>query len=157
LTLGTAYVYFLASNGRPVANCHRFPSSNFERRLVTVEEMQTLWEEVLENLGKGIKPNLGKIARKKGYKQNTADNPKNITDTKSYKEVINPVVRAMEKERDAAIKMMSKVRNKAKYRDFADAIDKLTKNIQLLTGGKTENNGVEELAESINNWITNSK
>jgi hypothetical protein len=50
LTLGTAYVYFLASNGRPVANCHRFPSSNFERRLVTVEEMQTLWEEVLENL-----------------------------------------------------------------------------------------------------------
>ncbi|NBW42982.1 MAG: hypothetical protein EBR29_04075 [Sphingobacteriia bacterium] len=50
LTLGTAYVYFLASNGRPVANCHRFPSSNFERRLVTVEEMQTLWEEVLEKL-----------------------------------------------------------------------------------------------------------
>ncbi|MFM9060798.1 MAG: GSCFA domain-containing protein [Bacteroidota bacterium] len=50
LTLGTAYVYFLASDGRPVANCHRFPSSNFERRLVTVEEMHVLWEEILEEL-----------------------------------------------------------------------------------------------------------
>jgi len=50
LTLGTSYVYFLASNGRPVANCHRFPSSNFVRRLVTVEEMQALWEEILEEM-----------------------------------------------------------------------------------------------------------
>jgi hypothetical protein len=50
LTLGTAYVYFLTSDGRSVANCHRFPSSNFERRLVTVEEMHVLWEEILEEL-----------------------------------------------------------------------------------------------------------
>lgn len=50
LTLGTAYVYFLGSDGRPVANCHRFPSTNFERRLVTVEEMHVLWEEILEEL-----------------------------------------------------------------------------------------------------------
>ncbi|MFZ9679809.1 MAG: GSCFA domain-containing protein [Bacteroidia bacterium] len=50
LTLGTAYVYFLASDGRPVANCHRFPAAHFERRLVTVEVMQALWEELLEQI-----------------------------------------------------------------------------------------------------------
>ena len=114
-------------------------------------------KDISESVGKGKKIILGEILKKNGYSESTSKTPSRVTDTASFKEEINPVVRAMERERDAAIKMMSKVRNKAKYRDFADAIDKLTKNIQLLTGGRTENGGLEELATSINNWITNSK
>ena len=114
-------------------------------------------KDISESIRRGKKVNLGKIIRKNGYSEQTSKSPQLVTETISFKEEINPVVRAMERERDAAIKMMSKVRNKAKYRDFADAIDKLTKNIQLLTGGKTENGGIEELATSINNWIKSSK
>ena len=114
-------------------------------------------KDISESVGKGKKIILGEILKKNGYSESTSKTPSRVTETISFKEEINPVVRAMERERDAAIKMMSKVRNKAKYRDFADAIDKLTKNIQLLTGGRTENGGLEELATSINNWITNSK
>lgn len=95
-------------------------------------------KEVLETIGKGKKPNLGKIARKKGYADNTADNPKLITETQSYQEVISPVVQALIDERDAVIKRLKKTRNKAKYRDLIDGLDKITKNIQLLTGGETE-------------------
>jgi dihydroneopterin aldolase len=100
-------------------------------------------KEVLENLGKGKRPNLGKIARKKGYKDNTADNPKNITETQSYKDVINPVVKALEIERRAVIERLKKTRSKAKYRDLIDGLDKITKNIQLLNGGKTSNDGIQ--------------
>lgn len=37
LTFGTAWVY--ERNGRPVANCHRQPASEFIRRRLTVEEI----------------------------------------------------------------------------------------------------------------------
>lgn len=96
-------------------------------------------KEVLETLGKGKRPNLGKIARKKGYANNTADNPKGITETKSYQEVMNPVVEALIQERKAIIERLKKTRSKAKYRDLIDGLDKITKNIQLLSGGKTAN------------------
>lgn len=41
ITLGTAFVYHLVENGcrgRVVANCHRVPAEQFERRLLSVEE-----------------------------------------------------------------------------------------------------------------------
>ena len=97
-------------------------------------------KEVLENLRQGKRPNLGKIALKKGYSAKTALNPKNITETKSYKEVIRPVVQRWEKEREritAAIEHHNL--DDESLRDKMDALDKLTKNIQLLSGGSTEN------------------
>lgn len=101
-------------------------------------------KEVLENLGNGKKPNLGKIARKKGYADNTADNPKNITETESYKEVITPIVEAMERERARIISELSnKDLTKEKFRDLIDGLDKITKNVQLLNGGKTSNDGIQ--------------
>jgi len=96
-------------------------------------------KEVLENLGKKKKINLGKIARKNGYAENTADNPKNITDTKSFQEEIEPVVKRLEKERDRVIKALAgKDLTEEKYHDLVDGLDKITKNIQLLTGGASE-------------------
>lgn len=38
LTLGTAYVYRRASDGRVVGNCHKLPQSHFTRSLASVEE-----------------------------------------------------------------------------------------------------------------------
>ena len=100
-------------------------------------------KEVLESLGKGKKINLGKIMRKNGYAGNTADNPKNVTETETFKGIVNPVVLALEEERKKIIERLKKTRNKAKYRDLIDGLDKVTKNIQLLSGGKTDNSGVQ--------------
>lgn len=97
--------------------------------------------DVSENIRKGKRVNLGKILQKNGYSKSTAESPSLVTNTKSYKEVIDPFVKAMMSERNAAIKAMAKVRDKAKYRDFTDALDKLTKNIQLLQGKDTEKFG----------------
>src|SRR3990167_4954078 len=95
--------------------------------------------EVLETLGRGKRPVLGKIALKKGYALKTSKNPKNITETKSYQSVISPLVVKLEEERDAIVEALKTTRSKAKYRDLIDGLDKITKNIQLLTGGATSN------------------
>lgn len=114
-------------------------------------------EEVLATIGRGEKPVLEKIAVQKGYSPKTArGNVKQIVETKSYQETIgnSPFVQAMIKERDEVIKRMQKTRGKAKYRDLTDALDKLTKNVQLLTGGKTENVGlIEEERKSVQTLI----
>lgn len=99
--------------------------------------------EVLETVRRGKRPVLGKIIRKHGYAKTTSTVPTQVTNTKSYQEGIAPIVEAMMNERDEVIKRMKKIRNKAKYRDMTDALDKLTKNIQLLTGGKTDNSGMK--------------
>ena len=100
--------------------------------------------EVLETIGKGEKPNLGKIIKKKGYAHKTSLNPQEVTNTKSYQDEISPVIRAMEKERERLIEALGKKNlSKEKYRDMVDGIDKLTKNTQLLNGGKTSNEKLE--------------
>ena len=39
LTFGTAYVYRLREDGRLVGNCHKFPAGDFDRRLLSVDEI----------------------------------------------------------------------------------------------------------------------
>jgi len=96
-------------------------------------------KEVVETLGKGKKVVLGEIIRRNGYADNTADNPKNITETESYKGVIAPYVERLKEERDRAFEAMStKDLDKVQYEDLVRATDSITKNIQLLSGGETE-------------------
>lgn len=108
-------------------------------------------KDVLESVGKGKRPILRNIIKKNGYKQNTADSPKQVTNTKSYKEVIDPVVKKLITERNRAIKAMAAKLPKAKYRDLVDAVDKTTKNIQLLTGKATTRFGISDLLDQIEN------
>lgn len=94
--------------------------------------------EVLVSVGKGRRPNITKIAIKKGYSPKTAGAGR-VQTTKSYKEEITPLVESLQLERREIIKRMRQVRSKAKYRDLVDGLDKITKNLQLLTGGSTAN------------------
>ena len=95
--------------------------------------------KVLDSLRKGKRPNLGKIIKESGYATTTSTVPTQVTNTKSYKKVVAPFVQKLEIERQRAIDAMKGKISKAKYRDLTDAIDKLTKNHQLLTGGATAN------------------
>lgn len=105
-------------------------------------------EEVLGTIGRGKIPNITKIAVKKGYSFKTADRGQ-VQKTKTYQSVIRPFVEKLEIERQRAIDAMAGMISKAKYRDLTDAIDKLTKNHQLLTGGATANvaHGVKLLSD----------
>ena len=112
-------------------------------------DAQNVAKEVLEKLGKGEKISLGEIARKNGYALSTADNPRNITETESYQRVLRPVLTQLESERQAILDRLPEVREKAKYRDLVEGLDKISKNIQLLSGGATENIAVAGVDISI--------
>ena len=101
-------------------------------------------EEVLETMGNQMRPNITKIAISKGYAPTTATSG-NVQKTKTYKITVSPFVKKIEAERNRAINAMKGKISKAKYRDLTDAIDKLTKNHQLLTGKATEHIQVKPL------------
>jgi hypothetical protein len=99
---------------------------------------QLVAQDVIKTLENGGKVNLGKIIKKRGYADSIAKNPDKVTKQPSYTDTIEPFVQKMLYERDKAIERMGKIRDKAKYRDLTDAIDKLTKNAQLLSGKETD-------------------
>lgn len=48
VTFGTAFVY--VHGGHVVANCHKFPSAQFERRRVQVSEIVGIWRPLMDRL-----------------------------------------------------------------------------------------------------------
>ena len=50
VTLGTARVYKLKKSDLIVSNCHKIPSEQFESKMLTVEEIVTLWIQQLDKL-----------------------------------------------------------------------------------------------------------
>lgn len=57
LTLGTAWLYELAENSEPVANCHKQPSKLFNKRLTGLDEMSNYLNKVFVLLNE-LNPNL---------------------------------------------------------------------------------------------------
>lgn len=101
------------------------------------EKQRKLIKLISENLSTtGLTKSLTQLMKDAGYSDSSSRQQAEIMNR--LDEEINPVVNAMIKERDAAIKRMAQIRGKAKYRDLTDAIDKLTKNAQLLSGKETE-------------------
>jgi hypothetical protein len=60
ITFGTARVYFHKRHNKPVSNCHKIAASEFDHRLLTVKEITTIWNSLLEEII-SKKPNI-KIA-----------------------------------------------------------------------------------------------
>ena len=107
-------------------------------------------EEVLETIGRGEIPSVNKIAPKKGYTKKTAKSG-NIQKTKTFQRIIEegkkPLLERLIIERDRALQAMKGKISKAKYRDLVDSVDKITKNVQLLSGGDTERvGGIKDLS-----------
>jgi GSCFA family len=50
VTLGSAFVYLLKENNKPVANCHRAPGDWFTKKLLPVEEMLAGLDETMHRL-----------------------------------------------------------------------------------------------------------
>ena len=120
-------------------------------------------QEVLETIGSGEKVILGEIIRNNGYADTTSLTPKLVTETKSYKDVVNPVVKRWEKERERlTTELESRILTEERYETVMKAIDIITKNIQLLSGKETEiisvNKEVEAITdEAIADYLANVK
>ncbi len=50
VTFGTARVYIFKKSRQIVSNCHKIPSAQFESKLLSVDEIVTLWEAQLDKL-----------------------------------------------------------------------------------------------------------
>lgn len=121
---------------------------------------QEVAKEVSENIRKGKRPNLGKIIRSKGYTESTSKSPQRVTDTKSYQEAISPIVDEYKKLQEKIMKELNRkgrTFTKEKLIFLSGSLKNTTHDLQLLTGGKTENNGIGELAEQLNSWINSKK
>lgn len=92
-------------------------------------------KDLVEN---GSHKTLKSVMIDAGYSENTAKAPQKLTESKGFIAEALPLIKRLEHARDQAIRRMAQTVDKATYRDTADAIDKLTKNIQLLSGGATE-------------------
>lgn len=50
ITFGTAWVYYRRQEGGVVANCHKVPASEFKRERLSVAEIVTEWQPLLQQL-----------------------------------------------------------------------------------------------------------
>ena len=101
--------------------------------MATTKQKQAV-AKIIENHG-----NVAKSMREVGYTEASARNPRNLTDSDGYKEEAASFLYKMEQERDRLINAMSQRElDKVQYRDMTGAVDKLTKNIELLSGNDTE-------------------
>jgi hypothetical protein len=57
ITFGTAFVYFLRSTGKVVANCHKIPPNQFIYKRLSVEEIVSEWTNLIFRL-KVVRPEL---------------------------------------------------------------------------------------------------
>lgn len=60
ITLGTAWAYQLKENKMWVANCHKYPATTFNKKLLGIEEVKTEFSKLLKLL-KTFNPNLNII------------------------------------------------------------------------------------------------
>ena len=114
---------------------------------------------IRENLGnvKSTKT-LGKMLIEAGYTKGTAKNAYMIFESDAIKKGTQDFIDSLDDKRKLAITYITnKKLKKAPARELAYVTDLLTKNHQLLTGGKTENTGVSELADKLDSWIKKAK
>ncbi|MDD5570598.1 MAG: GSCFA domain-containing protein [Bacteroidales bacterium] len=52
ITLGTAWIYKLKATGKTVANCHKLPENNFEKKILSVEEIVEEYKTLINSLMK---------------------------------------------------------------------------------------------------------
>lgn len=90
ITLGTAWVYKLNETTQIVANCHKVPQSNFTKALLSIEEITTSLQRIVESIqGINIKANfiftVSPVRHvKDGFAENTLSKAHLISATHSF-------------------------------------------------------------------------
>ncbi len=102
------------------------------------ENAAAVAKEVIQTVQNGKKVNLQKIQQKHGYSDKSAKAMK-AKQTKTYKKTILPFASMLEKEiSKIQLEMDKRDIGDEKYKDLAEVLDRLNKNLQLASGGDTE-------------------
>ena len=86
----------------------------------------------------GNRGNITQAMRDAKYSENTINTPKNLTDSKGFKEEAKPFIEQLQIHRQKVIKRMEEEVDNAQYQHLNSALDTTTKLIQLLSGGATD-------------------
>jgi hypothetical protein len=104
---------------------------------IQTDKQRKLVRLLSENLGLEKPKTLIQILLESGYSEESARQQSTIL--AGVREELAPIVKEMQDHRANVIKQMVIKMPKADYRALTDSLDKLTKNIQLLSGGATAN------------------
>ena len=99
---------------------------------------QKVIKEITDNVRYKKYNNKGDLLKNCNYSDNISKQPSRVLNSKGVKEGLKPLIEQLEVERQRAIDNLKGKISDAKYRDLNDGIDKLTKNIQLLSGKPTD-------------------
>lgn len=117
---------------------------------MATERQKKVAKLIPENIRNDKVLDKGEILRKCDYPESTSKKPKQVFSSKGVQEELKPIVEQLEKERQRAITLLKTKITKAQYHQLIDGIDKLTKNIQLLSGGDTAREKISvEISEAI--------
>ncbi len=106
---------------------------------VQTERQKALAKELIANTKRAKPLNKSEMLESVGYTRNTARHKTpDIINAPGVQRDVLPVVEKMIKARDRAIDLLAGKEEKANYSDITGGIDKLTKNIELLSGGVTD-------------------
>jgi len=103
-------------------------------------------QKLIEQIHKGEKINKEKAVREAGYKESTArSRTTDIVNSEQCQDELKTLLSKMEeiREKDINELLTDEVRAKLTPRDRVDSIDKISKNIQLLSGKATANERIE--------------
>lgn len=103
---------------------------------IKTDKQRKLVKLISENVGLRKPKTMMEILREAGYSESVARQQSSIL--VGVREDLDPIVDELEKHRVEVVKRMRKEFSKARYRDLTDSLDKVTKNIQLLSGKATD-------------------
>jgi len=97
--------------------------------------------ELIKNIKNNPVVNASELLETVGYTRNTARHKqKTIIQSKGVQNELRPVLKKLIEKRELVIKALTGEKIEAeKAKDLVDMLDKLTKNIELLSGRPTEN------------------
>jgi hypothetical protein len=114
-------------------------------------KQEKLIKLILDNMGTlGSTKTMGELLKEAGYSESIQKNPYLILQSDAVKEGINEVAEQIESLRSKALtELQARDLSGEQYRDVIKAVDVLTKNHQLLTGGETERTQPQPLVVKI--------
>ena len=126
------------------------------------ENAKAVAREVLRRVSKGEPVVMKEIIRKSGhYSPSIATHPHKVTQTQSYQEELKPFTDRLIAHRNRILKTLEKKNlGYVQYNHLSDSLAKSIHDIQLLTGGATENiylKEVEQLRNSVQDLIVNAR
>src|SRR5690349_1708465 len=89
-------------------------------------------EDVKKRILDGSKITMSEIMENRGYAEATLKNPKNVTETESYKSVMQPFAERLKREIERIqTAMEGKDLDKEQYKTLTESLDKLNRNYLL--------------------------